>query len=95
MLEGLNIAKETKHKLKTTLKKYPTLFGGGSDTLDMKHVEIELKEDAKLYTGRFYNILKAYKNMAKIEVHCLCTVDILQKFSHTEDISGRRHPSVR
>ena len=79
MVEGLDIAKATKNKLKTTLKKYPILFGGDLGTLDMKPVEIELKEDAKPYAVRFYNIPKAQEKMAKTEVCCLCTVDILEK----------------
>ena len=65
MVNDLDVAKETKQKLKQTLKKYPTLFGGGLGTLDMKPVEIELQPNAKPYASKFYNVLKAYKDMAK------------------------------
>ena len=41
--------------------------------------------DAKLYASKFYNVWKAYKDMAKTEVNRLCTVDILGKISHTMD----------
>ena len=54
MVNGLDIAKATKHKLKATLKKYPTLFGGGLDTLDMQHVEIELKKRNKTVHGEIF-----------------------------------------
>ena len=79
MVDSLDIAKATKHKFKTTLNKYPTLFERGLGTLCMKPVEIELNEDTKPYASRFYNVPEAYKKMAKTEVHCLCTIGVLQK----------------
>lgn len=82
---GLDIAKAIKLKLKKTLKKFPTLFGGGLGTLKMNPVNIKLKADAKLHAGIFYNIPKAYKSIAKTKMNCLCTVDVLEKLNHTED----------
>ena len=63
----------------------PTIFGGGLGVLKTDPVNIEQKADAKPHTGRFYNIPKAYKKMAKMEVNLLCTIDVLEKLSHTED----------
>lgn len=77
IIEGLDIADATKHKL--------TLFGRGFDTLDMKPVEIELKDYTKLYTGRFHKLQTACENMAKTEVYCLCTGNVSEKISHTKD----------
>ena len=85
MVNDLDVTKVTKKKLKQTLKKYPTLFGGGLGTLDMKPVEIELMPNAKPYVRKFYNVPKAYEDMAKTEVNRLYTVDVLEKLSHTTD----------
>ena len=85
MVNNLDIVDTTKQKLKPTLKKYPTLFGGGMGTLDMRLVEIELKPDAKLYASKFYNVAKAYDRISKSEVICLCNVDVLEKLIHTTD----------
>ena len=43
MVNGLDIAKASKAKLKQTLNKIPTLFGGGLGLLDIKPVDIELQ----------------------------------------------------
>ena len=51
----------------------------------MKHVEIELKADAKPYASRFYNVPKAYKKIAKTEIHHVCTIIVVEKLSHTKD----------
>ena len=51
----------------------------------MKPVEIELQPNAKPYTSKLYNVPKAYVDMAKTEVKHLCTVEVLEKFSHTTD----------
>ena len=61
------------------------MFGGDLGTLDIQPVEIELQPNVKPYTSRFYNIQKAYEDMAKTEVSCLCIVDIFEKLSHTKD----------
>ena len=42
VIDDLDIAIATKQKLKQTLKKYPTLFGGGLAALDMQPMDIEL-----------------------------------------------------
>ena len=83
MVDNLDIAKATKQKLKHTLKNYSTLFGGGLDTLNMQPIDIELKVDTKQYVSKFYNVPKAYEQMAKTEVNRLFTVDALEKLSHT------------
>ena len=75
MVSDLDISKETKLKLKQTLKKYPTLFGRGLGTIDMRLVEIELIPDSKPNASKFYNVPKAYDRKAKKEMNCLCTIN--------------------
>jgi hypothetical protein len=61
MVDGLDIEESSKTKLKLTLNKFPTLFGGGLGQLNIPPVSIELKKDAKPFQGRYYNIPKALK----------------------------------
>ena len=47
MVNGLDIAKASKAKLKQTLNKFPTLFGGGLGLLNIRPVDIELQPGSK------------------------------------------------
>ena len=61
MVNGLNIAKASKTKLKQTLKKFLTLFGEGLGILDiLRPFDIEIQPGSKPYDGWYYNIPKAY-----------------------------------
>ena len=51
MVNGLDIAKASITKLKQTLNKFPTLFGGGLGLLDIRPVDIELQPGSKPYAG--------------------------------------------
>jgi hypothetical protein len=51
MVDELNIEESSKRKLELTLKKFPTLFGGGLGQLNIPPVSIELKKDAKPFQG--------------------------------------------
>ena len=86
MVNGLDIAKASITKLKQTLNKFPTLFGGGLGLLDIRRpVDIELQPGSKPYASRYYNIPKAYKKMAKTENTRLVTVDLSEKLHHAVD----------
>ena len=85
MVNGLDIAKASTTKLKQTLNKFPTLFGGGLGLLDIKPVDIELKPGSKPYGGRYYNVPKAYHDVAVKENERLVTVDVLEKLDHVND----------
>ena len=61
MVNGLDIAIASKTKLKQILNKFPTLFGRGLGPLEMEPVDIKIQPGSKPYTGRYYNIPKAYK----------------------------------
>ena len=56
-----------KTKLKHTQKKFKTLFGGGLGKLGIEPIDIDLKPNNMPYTGRYYNIPKAYKMAFKKE----------------------------
>ena len=52
MVDELEISPGSRRKLKQTLNKFPTLFGGGLGLLDIQLVSIELQKDAKPFNGR-------------------------------------------
>ena len=85
MVNGLDIAKATKAKLKQTINKFPTVFGGGFGLLDVKPVDIELKPGSKPHASQYYSIPRAYDKVAKAENERLVTVDILKKLDHVHD----------
>ena len=85
MLDNLHIQQSSKHALESTLKKFPKLFGGGLGKFDMKPIPITLKEGPKLYQGRYFNIMKAYNNLTRIEIDRLVARDILQKLRYSND----------
>ena len=85
MVNNLDIRRDTKRKLTQTLKKFGTLFGGGLGKVDMKSIDIELKEGTTPYAGRYYNVPKAYEQPLKKEVIRMCDADILVKLTHDND----------
>ena len=85
MVNDLDIAKATKTKLKQTLNKFPTLFGGGLGLLNIKPVDIELRPGSKPHASQYYAIPRAYDKVAKAENERLVTVDVLKKLDHVHD----------
>ena len=85
MVEGLNIQSSSKRSLKSTLKKFPKLFGGGFRKLDMDPVSISLKEGSKPYQGRYFNIPQAYSTPTKKEIERLVAIDVFRKLNHKND----------
>ena len=71
VMDGLDIQSSSKRSLKSTLKKFPKLFGGGLGKLDMKPVSISVKEGSKPHQGRYFNILQAYSAPTKKEIERL------------------------
>ena len=68
IVDGLNIQRSSERCFKSTLKKFPKLFGGGLGKLDMEPVLISLKESSKPYQGRYFNIPQAYTAPTKKEI---------------------------
>ena len=85
MIDKLDIAPGTKRKLKQTLKKFPTLFGGGLGCLDIRPVTIKLQKDAKPFNGRYYSTPKAFEAPFKKEINPMCDTKVLRKLSHDDD----------
>lgn len=85
MVNDLDIAKATKKKLKQTLNKFPTLFGGGLGLLDIKPVDIELRPGSKPHASQYYTIPRAYDKVAKDEINQLVTVDVLNRLDHANN----------
>jgi predicted aspartyl protease len=85
MVDELDIEESSKTKLKLTLNKFPTLFGGGSGRLNIPPVSIELKKDAKRFQGRYYNIPKAFESSTRKEVDRMCDIDVLHKPTYEDD----------
>ena len=85
MVDGLDIQNSSKRSLKSMLKKFPKLFGGGLRKLDMEPISISLKEDSKPYQGRYFDILQAYSAPTKKEIEILVAIDVLRKLHHNND----------
>ena len=81
MVDELKIDKDLKGKLKKTLKRFPTLFGGGLGKLSDKFpkAKIKLKEGAKPHAANYYTLLHAQRGPAKKEVDRMVAVGILKK----------------
>jgi hypothetical protein len=52
MQDLADLTKDEKNKLVETLKKFPTLFGGGLGMLNIKPVKLELIDGTKSYYAR-------------------------------------------
>ena len=79
MVDQLQITRASKRQLKRTLKKFPTLFGGGLGTVNIPPVTIELQKGAKPYKGRYYSVPKAYEKHLKTEINRMCDTTVLRK----------------
>ena len=77
IVDSLNIQRSSKRSFKSTLKKYPKLFGGGLVQSDMELILITLKEDYKPYQERYYNIPQAYDRPTRKEIDRLVAINIL------------------
>ena len=70
-----------KTKLKRTLKRFEKgLFGGYLGRLTSnKKAHVKLKPGAIPYKGRYYNMPKAYKNVAKKEILRMVEIGVLKE----------------
>ena len=86
MVNESNIDWDSKRELKKTLKKFPTLFGGGLGELTCEKAMIKLKKGAKPYAESFYHLPKTYKGPAKKEIERMVRIGILCKLRWNDDI---------
>jgi hypothetical protein len=56
-----------KKKLGETLKKFPTLFGGGLGMLNIKHVRLELIDGANPYHARPFPVTQYLEATTKLK----------------------------
>jgi hypothetical protein len=66
--ELAHLTKEEKKVLGETLKKFPTLFGGGLGKLNIKPVNLELIDGAKPYHARPFHVPQSLEATSKKEV---------------------------
>jgi hypothetical protein len=67
-----------------TLKKFPTLFGGGLGMLNIKHVKLELIDGAKPYHARPFPVPQSLKTTTKKELKRLTNIDVFNRSSDSE-----------
>jgi hypothetical protein len=75
---------DEKQILGQTLKKFPTLFGGGLGMLDIKPVRLELIDRAKPYLARPFPVPQSLEATTKTEMKRLTYIDIFNISSDSE-----------
>jgi hypothetical protein len=70
--------------LSQTLKKFPTLFGGGLGMLNIKTVKLELIDGAKPYHARQFPVPQSLEATAKTEMKRLTDIDVFNRRSDSE-----------
>jgi hypothetical protein len=73
-----------KQILGKTLKKFPTLFGGGLGMLNIKPVKLELIDVAKPYHARPLPMPHYLKVTTKTEIKILTDIDVFNRSSDSE-----------
>jgi hypothetical protein len=77
-------AKDEKQILDKTLKKIPTLFGGGLGMINIKPVFLELIDWAKPYHATPFPLTPSLKVTTKTETKKLTDIDAFKRGSHYE-----------
>jgi hypothetical protein len=75
---------DEKQILGQTLKKFPTLFGGGLGMLNIKPVKLELIDGAKPYHARPFPVPQSLEATAKTEMKRLTDIDVFNRSSDSE-----------
>jgi hypothetical protein len=70
--------------LGNTLKKFPTLFGGGLRMLDIKHVKLELIDWANPYHARPFPVPQSLEATTETEMKRLKDIDVFNRSSDSE-----------
>jgi hypothetical protein len=79
-----HLAEDEKQKLDKTLKKFPTLFGGGLGMINIKPVNLELIDGAKPYHARPFPVPKSLEVTTKSKIKRLTDIDVFNRSSDSE-----------
>jgi hypothetical protein len=78
------LTEDEKQGLDKTLKKFPTLFGGGLGMLNIKPVRLELIDGAKPYHARPFPVPQSLEATTKTEMKRLTYIDVFNRSSDSE-----------
>ena len=84
MVDGLNITRSTKRKLREILQKFKILFEGVLERVKIELVDLQLENFAKSCTTTYYNVPEAYEQPLRKEVDY---INFLEKLKYTDDSS--------
>jgi hypothetical protein len=82
--EFKHLTMDEKQILGKTLKKFPTLFGGGLGMLNIKPVRLELIDGAKPYHERPFPLPQSLEATTKKEMKRLTDIDVFNRSSDSE-----------
>jgi hypothetical protein len=78
------LTEDDKQTLVKTLKKFPTLFGGGLGMLNIKPVNLELIDGAKPYHARPFPVPHSLEATTKTKMKSLTDIDVFNRSSDSE-----------
>jgi hypothetical protein len=79
-----HLTNDEKQTLGRTLKKFPTLFGGGHGMLNIKPVRLELINGAKPYHAIPFPVPHSLEVTKNIEMKRLTYIDVFNRISDSE-----------
>jgi hypothetical protein len=79
-----HLTMDEKQILGETLKKFPSLFGGGLGMLNIKPVRLELIDGAKPYHARPFPMPQSLEATTKTEMKRLTDIDVFKRSSDSE-----------
>jgi hypothetical protein len=79
-----HLTEDEKQTLGNTLKKFPTLFGGGFEMLNITPVKLELIDGERHYHARPFPVPKSLEGTTKNEMKRLTDIDVFNRSSDSE-----------
>jgi hypothetical protein len=79
-----HLTMDEKQIVSKTLKKFPTLFGGGLGMLNIKPVRLELIDGAKPYHATPFPVPQSLEAMTRTEMKRLTDFDVFNRSSDSE-----------
>jgi hypothetical protein len=78
------LTEDEKQTLGKTLKKFPTLFGGGLGMLNIKPVKLELIDGEKPYHAIPFPVPQSLEATTNTEMKRLTDIDVFNRSSYSE-----------